>query len=100
MSLNPNRSSLDKDKAVGILLLIAGIVGIIIYGLLLWNPWTGTAYTMTVLAITAFVGVAAILGIVAWIGWTMATTPPPPPIETQIPDEPKPTEQSQEAKSG
>jgi len=87
---------------IGVLLVIGGIVGIVIYGLLLWNPWTGTLYTMTVLAITAFVGVAAILGIVAWIGWTMATTPPPPPIEAEASSEEKPPEETKagEAKSG
>jgi predicted DNA-binding transcriptional regulator len=86
---------LDKDKLIGVLLVIAGIVGIVIYGLLLWN------YTVIVLAITAFVGVAAILGIVAWIGWTMATTPPPPPIEAEASSEEKPSEESKagEAKS-
>jgi predicted DNA-binding transcriptional regulator len=92
---------LDKDKVIGVLLVIGGIAGIVIYGLLLWNPWTGTLYTMTVLAVTAFVGVAVILGIVAWIGWTMATTPPPPPIEIEAPSEEKPSEGSKpgEAKS-
>ncbi len=87
---------LDKDRAVGVLLVAAGIIGIIIYGLLLWNPWTGTLYTMTVLAITAFVAVAALLGIVAWIGWTMATTPPPPPIEAEAPSVDKPSEGAEE----
>ena len=87
---------MDKDKLIGVLLVIGGIAGIVIYGLLLWN------YTMTVLAITAFVAVAAILGIVAWIGWTMATTPPPPPIEVEASGEEKPSEESKagEAKSG
>jgi predicted DNA-binding transcriptional regulator len=28
-----------------------------------------------------FLAFIAILGIGAWIGWTMATTPPPKPIE-------------------
>lgn len=87
---------------IGALLLVAGIVGIIVYGLLLWNPWSGTLYTMTVLAITAFVAVAALLGIVAWIGWTMATTPPPPPLEAEASIEEKPSEEAKqsEAKSG
>ena len=87
---------MDKDKLIGVSLVIGGIAGIVIYGLLLWN------YTMVVLAITAFVGVAAILVIVAWIGWTMATTPPPPPIEIEATSEEKPSEGSKtdEAKSG
>ena len=93
---------MEKDKLIGVLLVIGGIAGIIIYGLLLWNPWTGTLYTMTVLAITAFIAVAALLGIVAWIGWTMATTPPPPPIEeVEASSEKKPSPETEagEAKS-
>ena len=31
--------------------------------------------------LTGFIAVGGILGIGAWIGWTMATTPPPKPIE-------------------
>jgi len=33
------------------------------------------------LELTGFIAVGGILGIGAWIGWTMATTPPPKPIE-------------------
>jgi predicted DNA-binding transcriptional regulator len=33
------------------------------------------------IAVPVFVAFIAILGIGAWIGWTMATTPPPKPIE-------------------
>jgi predicted DNA-binding transcriptional regulator len=34
-----------------------------------------------IIAIPVLVVFIAILGIGAWIGWTMATTPPPKPIE-------------------
>ena len=37
------------------------------------------------LAYTAFVAVLVLLAILAWIGYTMATTPPPEPI-TDIPE--------------
>ena len=33
------------------------------------------------LAIPVFIALIAVLAIGAWIGWTMATTPPPIPIE-------------------
>jgi hypothetical protein len=78
----------------GILLLITGIAGIIIYGYLVFfyeNP-------TLILSITAFVGVALILAIVGWIGYTMATTPPPEPLdvsdtpEPEVPSEPDATE--------
>jgi len=67
---------MHKDKAIGLGLLIAGILGIIIYGWLVFSPlW------QLVLRITAFIAVAAILGIIAWVGYALATTPPPKPIE-------------------
>jgi predicted DNA-binding transcriptional regulator len=34
-----------------------------------------------IIAIPVLVAFIAILGIGGWIGWTMATTPPPKPIE-------------------
>jgi len=60
----------------GTLLLAIGVCGIILYGWLLFF------YNATLtLQITAFGGVAIILGIIGWIGYTMATTPPPEPLE-------------------
>lgn len=76
-----------NDRAVGGAILVGSILGIIIYGGLLWFFW------QAVLEITAFLAVALLLGILAWIGYTMATTPPPEPI-TDIPD------MSSEMKSG
>ncbi len=34
-----------------------------------------------ILKLTGFVAVAGVFGILAWIGYTLATTPPPKPIE-------------------
>jgi predicted negative regulator of RcsB-dependent stress response len=34
-----------------------------------------------IIAVPVLVAFIAIMGIGAWIGWTMATTPPPKPIE-------------------
>jgi len=34
-----------------------------------------------IIAVPVFIAFVAIMGIGAWIGWTMATTPPPKPIE-------------------
>jgi predicted DNA-binding transcriptional regulator len=33
------------------------------------------------LQVSAFLAVAFVLGIMAWVGYVMATTPPPKPIE-------------------
>jgi len=60
-----------NDRALGGAILIGSILGIIVYGVLLWY-WA----TIT-LEVTAFLGVVVLLGILGWIGWTMATTPPP-----------------------
>ena len=70
-----------NDRAIGGTILIASILGIIIYGALLYFPWS---WEWT-LRITAFLAVLLLLGILAWIGYTMATTPPPEPI-TDIPE--------------
>jgi len=63
-----------NDRAIGSVILIGSVVGIIVYGLLVYY------WPMLLLQITAFVAVAAVLAILGWIGYTMATTPPPEPI--------------------
>ena len=63
-----------NDRALGGAIFGGSIIGIIIYaGLLYWWP-------LIILQVTAFLAVVVLLGILAWIGWTMATTPPPEPI--------------------
>ncbi|MCP8305231.1 MAG: transcriptional regulator [archaeon] len=71
---------MEKDQAIGVLMFLVSIAVIITYGWLLFF----TAWTMIVLQITVFVAAAAILAILAWIGWTMATTPPPKPIDEEV----------------
>jgi threonine/homoserine/homoserine lactone efflux protein len=41
------------------------------------------AYSIVVLQVTAFIAVAGVLAILAWIGWTMATTSPPAPLDIE-----------------
>jgi len=88
-----------SDKSTGALLLIIGFAGILLYGWLLF--FYSATMTTLILQLTAFLGVAVILAIIAWIGYTMATTPPPEPLdigevpetagspETSAPEEPK-----------
>lgn len=76
---------MEKDQAIGALLFVACLAGIFVYAYLLYG------YAVFVLQITAFIAVALILGILAWIGWTMATTPPPAPIEIEPPPTPAPS---------
>lgn len=66
---------MSKDQAIGAALMAGSIAGIIVYGWLLIN------YPMIILQLTGFIAVAGVLGILAWIGYTLATTPPPKPIE-------------------
>ncbi len=67
-----------NDRTVGMAIFIGSIVGIIVYAALLVYAWADT------IRVTAFIAVALLLAILAWIGYTMATTPPPEPI-TEIP---------------
>jgi len=67
----------NRDQLVGALILIASIIGILVYGWILFF----TGWTLILLQLTGFIAVAAVLGILAWIGYTLATTPPPKPIE-------------------
>jgi predicted DNA-binding transcriptional regulator len=75
---------MNKDQGIGTAILVASIIGVIVYAWLLY------AYAIVVLQITAFIAVAAILVIAAWIGWTMATTPPPAALEPE-PASPEPS---------
>lgn len=68
-----------NDRAIGGGILIGSLAGIVIYAILLWY------WGPLIVEITAFIAVAVLLGILAWIGYTMATTPPPEPI-TDIPE--------------
>lgn len=68
---------MHRDRVVGIALLIASIAVTLIYGwLVFFTPWS-----VLVIQITAFILIAVLFGILAWVGYTLATTPPPKPIE-------------------
>ena len=68
---------MSNDKVIGGLILALSILGIIVYG---WVVFF-TEYTMFALQVTAFIAVAGVLAVLAWIGYTLATTPPPKPVE-------------------
>lgn len=68
-----------NDRLIGGAIFGGSIIGVIVYGLLIY------LWPIQVLVVSAFLAVLLILGILAWIGYTMATTPPPEPI-TEIPD--------------
>jgi len=64
---------MSRDQAVGILLCLGSVLGILAYGWLVF----ASEWAMLTLQLTGFIAVGAVLGILAWIGYTLATTPPP-----------------------
>ena len=66
---------LGSDRLIGGGILAGSIAGVVVYGLLLIYA------AQITLMLTAFLGIASILVILSWIGYTMVTTPPPEPIE-------------------
>ena len=87
---------MSKDQAIGGLIFIVCVVIAIGYvvGLFFYEPWikdflmnslnldwSTASVRYWLVAVPVLVAFVAILGIGAWIGWTMATTPPPKPIE-------------------
>jgi len=82
----------SKDQAIGWVIFIVCVVIAIGYIAALFFPKeVGDLITLEIkdiyhariwlVAIPVLIAFIAILGIGAWIGWTMATTPPPKPIE-------------------
>jgi predicted DNA-binding transcriptional regulator len=65
------------DRVLGGVILVGSLLGVACYFWLVFlSPWA-----LLVVQVSAFAAVAAALLIVAWIGYTLATTPPPVPLE-------------------
>lgn len=66
-----------NDRALGGLILLGSLAGIVIYfWLLFMSPWAWLT-----IQVSAVLAVGMVLLIMAWIGYTLATTPPPMPLE-------------------
>jgi hypothetical protein len=116
---------MSKDQAIGGAIFIVCLLVAVFYIVTLFAPGlfvdvvknVGITTTVSdvkfwIIAIPVFVAFVAVLFIGAWIGWTMATTPPPKPIEeitteieekkeemkTEEPTEPKMPETPEEEK--
>ena len=97
----------SKDQGIGGAILAVCVIVVIGYLVLVIDPgifgWNATTVRLDAVLVLVSVAFIAILAIGAWIGWTMATTPPPKPIEeitTEIEDkkeEPKTEEPAKEA---
>ncbi len=68
---------MSKDQGLGALLMVTGFVGIVLYGWLVFF----SAWSLLILEVTGFVVVSGVLGIIVWIGYTLATTPSPTSLE-------------------
>lgn len=68
--------NLAKDRAIGASILAAVIVLAAVYFGLIF-----LGFGFEVLLIVVSIGLLIVLGIGGWIGWTMAITPAPKPIE-------------------
>ncbi len=81
-----------SDRVLGYLILVGSLLGIALYFYLIFlSPWV-----LLVIQVSAFVAVALVLVIMAWIGYTLASTPPPMPLE-DIDEEPSEEEKEENA---
>jgi predicted DNA-binding transcriptional regulator len=76
----------SKDQGIGGAILAVCVIVAIVYVILVSVPkqvfgLNGTTVRLDAVLILVSIAFIAILAIGAWIGWTMATTPPPKPIE-------------------
>ncbi len=94
----------SKDQGIGGLIFLVCVIIAIGYTLgLFWlgDPLGAWNLSFWLVAIPVYLAFVLILGIGAWIGWTMATTPPPKPIEeieAEETTEEKPEETTDEKK--
>lgn len=80
----------SKDQTIGGIIFLVCVAVAIFYVVTLFYPnwmvnlgWATDRFAIQfwLIAIPVFIAFVAIMAIGAWIGWTMATTPPPKPIE-------------------
>ena len=85
---------MSKDQAIGGVIFIVCLLVAVCYIITLFMPdlfvdivgyivitLAVADVKFWIIALPVFVAFVAIMFIGAWIGWTMATTPPPKPIE-------------------
>jgi hypothetical protein len=94
----------SKDQLIGGIIFVVCVIVGILYTLGLFyfgDPFTGSGWPIYIwlIAIPVYLAFIAIMAIGAWIGWTMATTPPPKPIEeiTAKPEEKEEEKPAEEA---
>ncbi len=93
----------SKDQTIGgIIFTVCVVIGVLYTVGLFYLGGTPFDWSISfwLIAIPVFIAFIAVMGIGAWIGWTMTTTPPPKPIEeiTGEIEERKEEEKAEEAK--
>jgi len=100
----------SKDQGIGGIIFTICAVIALLYVVTLFFPQWLTVFGISedaltwmaevqfwVIAVPVFIALIAVMGIGMWIGWTMATTPPPKPIEeitSEIEEEAKEEEET------
>ena len=92
---------MSKDQMYGGLILLVSIVIAIAFLAAFFAPHLALPDWLSwwAVAIPVFLFVLGVLVIGMWIGWTMLTTPPPAPLETEMPSARAKTGESAEDKS-
>ena len=68
---------MNKRQIIGAVIFTMALEGVIAYGIMVYY------YPIPVLQLTVFVMVALMLGLTAWIGYTMMTAKPKPEKEKE-----------------
>ncbi len=71
---------MTKDQSYGGLIFVVSVLIAIGYLFALTKP----SLFNWLVGVPVVLAVLGILGITAWIGWTMLTTPPPAPLESEL----------------
>ena len=70
-----------KDRATGAALLAISVIIIVVYNIAMWVPSLSSAAARYLMMVTDSIIVTVVFAVLAWIGYTLLTTPPPKPIE-------------------
>ncbi len=78
---------MSKDQAYGGIIFIVALVVAITYVIAFFAPYLNLPpwWREWAVYLPVFIFMLVALVICMWIGWTMLTTPPPTPIEPEIP---------------
>ena len=87
---NINREPKMDDKILGYTIVAASLLVMVGYFIWVFAPWLGTSfawlapYTEWAYRLPVLAAAYLLLFIVLWIGYTMATTPPPIPLDNPL----------------